>query len=71
MDMEFGIWNVRCLYRAGSLKTVASELAKFNLDLVAVQEVRWENGGSQPADDYFYENGNANHHLGIGFFVHK
>jgi len=36
--------NVRSLYRAGSLKTVASELAKYNLDSVAVQEVRCDEG---------------------------
>jgi hypothetical protein len=36
MDMRFGTWNVRSLYRAGSVKTLASELAKYNLDLVAV-----------------------------------
>jgi exonuclease III len=50
MDMRFGTWTVRSLYRAGSLKTVASELAKYNLDLVAVQEVRWVKGSSHPAD---------------------
>jgi hypothetical protein len=37
--MRFGTWNVRGLYRLGSLKTVASELAKCNLDLVAVRGV--------------------------------
>jgi hypothetical protein len=37
------------LYRAGPLKTVASEMAKCNLDLVTVQEVRWVEGGSQLA----------------------
>jgi len=36
---------------AGSLEAVASGLVKCNLDVVAVQEVRWDNGGSQPADD--------------------
>jgi hypothetical protein len=36
--------------RSGSLKTVASELGKCNLDLVAVQEARWDKDGSQPAD---------------------
>jgi exonuclease III len=40
MDVRFGTWNVRSLYRAGSLKTVANEMVKYNLDLVAVQEVR-------------------------------
>jgi exonuclease III len=42
MHMRFGTWNVRSPYRTGSLKAVA----KFNLDLVAVQEVRWAKGGT-------------------------
>jgi len=29
-------------------------LAKYNLDLVAVQEVRWTEGGSQTADGYIF-----------------
>jgi hypothetical protein len=32
-----------------ALETVASEFAKYNLDLVAVPEVTWIGGGSQPA----------------------
>jgi len=52
----------------GSLKTVATELAKYNSDLEAVKEFRWVEGGGQPEDDYivFYGNGNANHRLGTG-----
>jgi hypothetical protein len=34
MNTGFGTWNVRSLYRAGSLTIAASELAKCNLDLV-------------------------------------
>jgi hypothetical protein len=73
MDMRFGTCSVRILYRAGSLITVASELAKYKLDLVAVQECRWVEDGSQPADDYIFfdGNGNVNHHLGTGYFVHE
>jgi hypothetical protein len=72
VDMSFGTWNVRSFYRAGSLKTEASELAKCYLDLVAVQESRLDEVGSQPADGYtfLYGNGSVNHHLGIGFFIH-
>jgi exonuclease III len=42
--MRFGTWNIRSLYRIGSLKTVARDLGKCKLDLVGVQEVRWEKG---------------------------
>jgi exonuclease III len=73
MDMRFGTWNVRSLYRIGSLTTVARELGKYKLDLVGVQEVRWEKGGTERAEDYifFYGQGNGDHQLGTGFFVHK
>jgi exonuclease III len=46
MVMRFGNWNIRNLFKAGSLKTVASELAKYNVDVVAVQEVILDEGGS-------------------------
>jgi hypothetical protein len=67
------IFYVECLYRSGSLKTLSRKLAKYKLDLVGVQEVRWDKGGTKLAGDYtfFYGNGNADHHLGTGFFVHK
>jgi exonuclease III len=73
MDMRFGTWNVRSLRGTGSLKTVARELGKYKLDIVGVQEVRWEKGGTERAEDYtfFYGQGNGDHQLGTGFFVHK
>jgi exonuclease III len=73
--MRFGTWNVRSLYRASSLKTVSRELAKYKLDLVGVQEVRWESGGTEPAGGggyiFFYGKGNENREFGTGSFVHK
>jgi hypothetical protein len=46
MDMRFGIWNVRSLYKPGSLKTVATELAKYRLDSKGVWEVSRNKGGA-------------------------
>jgi exonuclease III len=43
--MRFGTWNVRSLYRAGSLTAASRELASYKLDLVGRQEVRLDKGG--------------------------
>jgi exonuclease III len=70
--MRFGTWNVRSLYVVGSLMAAARELARYKLDLVCVQEVRWNKEGTVKAGDYsfVYRKGNENHQLGTGFFVH-
>jgi hypothetical protein len=52
--MRFRLWNIRSLYRAGSLVTVSRELARYKLDLVGMQEVRWEGGGTAPAGEYTF-----------------
>jgi exonuclease III len=67
--MKFGLWNVRSLYRAASLMTVSRVLSRYKLDLVGVQEVRWEGGGTEPVGEntFFYRKGNENNELSTGF----
>jgi hypothetical protein len=40
---------------------------------VKIREVRWEGGGTEPAEEYIFScgKGNENHELGTGFFVRK
>jgi hypothetical protein len=33
MVMQFGTWNFMSPYRASTLKTVADEMARYNLDI--------------------------------------
>jgi hypothetical protein len=52
VDMRFGTWNVRSLYRAGSLVTVSKEPSKCKFDLVWAQEVTMGRVGIEPASEY-------------------
>jgi hypothetical protein len=72
-DMGLGTWNGRSLYKAGSFMTVSKEISKYKLDLVGVQKVRWNRGGTEPTGEYtfFYGKGTENRELDNGLFVHK
>jgi hypothetical protein len=73
MDMRFGMWNVSSLYRAGSLMTVSRELFRYSLDLVGVQNARWESSGMEPQAEYtlFMERGIRTTNWIQCLFVHK
>ena len=53
-DIFLGNWNVKSLYRAGSLMAAVRELVRYKLELVGVQEVRWGKEGIVKAGDYSF-----------------
>jgi hypothetical protein len=42
------------MYRVVLLRTVAEEIPKDKLDLVGVQEVRWDKVGIEPTGEYIF-----------------
>jgi hypothetical protein len=62
------------VYREGLLTAVAEEISKYKLDLVGMQEIKWDRGATDPAGECTCfcgkENGNqeyGNQELGTGF----
>ncbi|XP_035787837.1 uncharacterized protein LOC118464508 [Anopheles albimanus] len=73
-SMRLGSWNVRTLQRAGALNQLDDELAKLNMDLVALQEIRWLGSGvrnirGSTRYDIYYSCHAEHHILGTGFAV--
>jgi hypothetical protein len=68
VNMGFGTWNFRSLYRSGLLRTVTKQSAKH----VTFGGSAGDRIGQGYIElTFLYGNGNDNHHLGIGLFVHK
>ena len=56
--MRCGTLNVRGQYREGSFTAAARELARYKLDLVGVQEVRWDKRAQEGQGiNFFYGKG--------------
>ena len=43
--LKLGTWNIRTLYQAGKLENVAREMLRYNLEILGLAEVRWDNSG--------------------------
>jgi hypothetical protein len=50
MAMRFGTWSARSPYRASSLTTVGTRLAKCTLGLVRIVDVGWDKSGIETAE---------------------
>jgi RimJ/RimL family protein N-acetyltransferase len=49
--MTLGTWNVRSLWRSGSVTVAARELARYILDFLGVRYVNWDKEGTVGAEE--------------------
>ena len=69
-DLRIGTWNVQTLYKTGALQVAVRETEKYELDILAIQEVRWEGQDSIRQGKYtFYYGGAQSHNFGTGFLI--
>jgi hypothetical protein len=66
--MRFGTWNVGRMCKVGLLMAVMKGISTYKLDLVGIQEVRWDRGGTEPADEYTLFCGKENENLELSTF---
>ena len=69
-NLRIGTWNVQTLYKTGALQVTVRETEKYELDILAIQEVRWEGQDSIHQGKYtFYYGGTQSHNFGTGFHI--
>jgi hypothetical protein len=42
MDLTFGTWNIQTMLQPGKMMEIANEVLKLGIDLVDLQEIRWQ-----------------------------
>jgi hypothetical protein len=66
-------WNVRSLFKPGTLKNLIQELKRYEICTAALQKIRWKGNDIVDSDDYTicYSGSNDRNLFGTGFLVHK
>lgn len=71
-ELKLGTWNVRGTYEEGALKNLTEVMAKYKLDVLAIQETKQTGNDITPVGRYtLFKSGNGNRFFGTGFMVSK
>jgi len=71
--MKVGSWNVRTMLQAGKMAEIADELMKYNLDITALQEIRWKGYERirKPRYILLYSGAETQGEQGVGFTIKR
>jgi hypothetical protein len=72
MALHIGTWNVRTLFKTGSMNCIVREIERYKVKLVALQEIRWSDTDSINTNDttILYGKCDNQRQFGTGFAVH-
>jgi exonuclease III len=74
MEIQFVTWNVRTLFKAGSLKALTQQLQKYEIQITAVQETKWmgnEIWDTKTHTIFQSVKSNRKRECGVAFIVNK
>ena len=72
MDYDFGTWNTQTLSQIGKLNTLLSEMNRYNIKILAVQETRWTESDIFDFGDFsIFRSSGREKQFGVAFIVHK
>ena len=69
-----GTWNVMTMLKIGKINEIADEMLKTQLQIIALQELRWKGAGqiNKPTYTLYYScDPEKTGHLGTGFMIRK
>lgn len=69
--MRIGTWNVRSMLMAGKMTEVAREMKRYNIEILALQEIRWSGQGAVDKKEYtlYYSGNEKQGRNGTGFMI--